>query len=263
MEQLIQIIIGGLLQGSVFAIVALGYSLVYRVTGIINLSQGAFCILGALLTYSLEESFGLPVALAVTGAAAITALVGLAIGAAVFVPALSRLPVSSMLILSAGLLTLMEGLALVVWGSQPYALASFSGEAPIEFFGVRVTTQGFWIAGMAALIIFGLWYLLMRTAAGKALRACAENPMAARLMGIDVPRVTLASFALAAFIGGLGGIVVGPITSLQFAMMRIVSSSCSPLISEENSLARSVDKTPPPNLLIAASKEKRVRVDGL
>lgn len=216
MDQAIQIVIGGLLQGSVFAIVALGYSLVYRVTGIINLSQGAFCILGALLTYSLQESFGLPVALAVTAAAAITALIGLAIGAALFVPALSRLPVSSMLILSAGLLTLMEGLALVVWGSQPYALASFSGEAPIEFFGVRVTTQGFWIAGMAALIIVGLWYLLMRTAAGKALRACAENPLAARLMGIDVPRVTLASFALAAFIGGLGGIVVGPITSLQF-----------------------------------------------
>jgi len=212
----IQIVIGGLLQGSVFAIVALGFSLVFRVTGAINLSQGAFCIIGALVTYSLQESFGWPVALAAAGAAAVTAATGLAIGAAVFVPALSRLPVSSMLIMTAGLLTLLEGLTLVVWGSQPYALPPFSGEAPIEWLGVRVPTQGFWIAGVTAAVIFGLWYLLMRTAAGKALRACAENPMAARLMGIDVPRVTLASFVLAAFIGGLGGIVVGPITSLQF-----------------------------------------------
>ena len=216
MEYAVQIVIGGLLQGSVFAIVALGFSLVFRVTGAINLSQGAFCILGALLTYSLEESFGWPVALAATGAAAITALAGLALGAGVFVPALSRLPMSSMLILTIGLLTLVEGLALVVWGSQPYSLPSFSGEAPIQLLGVRVSTQSFWIAGVAAAIIFGLWFLLMRTAAGKALRACAENPMAARLMGIDVPRVTLASFVLAAFIGGLSGIVVGPIMSLQF-----------------------------------------------
>jgi len=212
----IQIVLGGLMQGSVFAIVALGFSLVFRVTGAINLAQGAFCILGALLTYSLDQHFGWPMATAVAGAAAITALVGLVIGAAIFVPALSRLPMSSMLILTAGLLTMVEGLVLVVWGSQPYALPPFSGEAPVELFGVRVTTQGFWIIGAAAAIIVCLWYLLMRTAAGKALRACAENPMAARLMGINVARATLASFVLAAFIGGLGGIVVGPITSLEF-----------------------------------------------
>ncbi len=215
-DQALQIVIGGLLQGSVFAVVALGFSLVYRVTGTINLAQGAFCILGALLTYTLEDGFGWPVALAAVGGGALTGVAGLVIGATVFVPALSQLPVSSMLIMTTGLLTLVEGLVLVIWGSQPYALAAFSGEAPIELFGLRVTSQGFWIAGMAATVFTSLWYLLMRTGAGKVLRACAENPLAARLMGISVPRVTLASFALAAFIGGLGGIFVGPITSLQF-----------------------------------------------
>ena len=225
MEQAIQTIIGGLLQGSVFAVVALGFSLVFRVTGAINLSQGAFCIVGALAMYSFQVSLGWPVVLAALAAVAVTAAAGAAIGASVFVPALSRLPVSSLLILTAGLLTTLEGLSLVVWGSQPYALPPFSGEAPVSVLGVRLPTQGFWIAGAALAIIAAVWYLLMRTALGEALRACAENPTAARLMGIDVPRMTLFSFTLAALIAGIGGIVVAPILSFQFDTGRFFTIS--------------------------------------
>ncbi len=216
MEQAVQTVIGGLLQGSVFAVVALGFSLVFRVTGSINLSQGAFCIVGALAMYSLEQSFGWPLALAALGAIAITTAAGLVIGAATFVPALPRLPASSMLILTAGLLTFIEGLCLVIWGSQPYALPPFSGEAPVTLLGVRLPTQGFWIAGTTTLIMLALWYVLMRTTVGEALRACAENPTAARLVGIDVPRMTLLSFTLATLIAAIGGIVVAPIISFQF-----------------------------------------------
>ena len=210
------IIVGGLLQGSVFAIVALGFALVYRVTGVINLSQGAFCIVGALTMYTLEVTLGWPAPLAALGGVVGTTLLGTVLGAATFVPALSRLPNSSMLMLTAGLLTLIEGAVLVVWGSEPYDLPAFSGEAPLDILGVRVSTQGFWIAGMAMIVILVLWYVLSRTMLGKQLRACAENPLAARLMGIDVARMTLLSFAMAAMIGAIGGIVVAPITSLQF-----------------------------------------------
>jgi len=210
------IIVGGLLQGSVFAIVALGFALVYRVTGVINLSQGAFCIVGALAMYTLEQTLGWPAPLAAVAAVAGTTVFGTALGAATFVPALARLPNSSMLMLTAGLLTLIEGTVLVVWGSEPFDLPAFSGEAPADIMGLRIPTQGFWIAGTAAIVILALWYLLSRTMVGKQLRACAENPLAARLMGIDVPRMTLLSFALAAMIGAIGGIVVAPITSLQF-----------------------------------------------
>jgi branched-chain amino acid transport system permease protein len=210
------IIVGGLLQGSVFAIVALGFALVYRVTGVINLSQGAFCIVGALSMYTLQQTLGWPASLAALAAVTGTTLFGAVLGAATFVPALSRLPNSSMLMLTAGLLTLIEGLVLVVWGSDPYDLPSFSGEVPVDVMGVRVPTQGFWIAGTAAIVVVGLWFLLSRTLLGKELRACAENPLAARLVGIAVPRMTLLSFALSAMIGSIGGIVVAPIGSLQF-----------------------------------------------
>ena len=225
MGEAAQIVIGGVLQGSVFAVVALGFTLVFRVTNAINLSQGAFCILGALAMFSLEQSFGWPVAAAAAGAVAATAALGALVGAATFVPALSRLPASSMFILTAGLLTLLERLALVLWGRQPYALPPFSGEAPVSVLGVRMPTQGFWIAGAAAAIILGIWLLLMRTALGEALRACSENPAAARLMGIDVPRMTLFSFTLAALIAALGGVVVAPILSFQFDTGRFFTIS--------------------------------------
>jgi branched-chain amino acid transport system permease protein len=215
-DEAIQIIIGGLLQGSVFAAVALGFSLVFRVTGVINLSQGAFCVVGALIMYTLQVQLQWPLPLAVIGAALGTGIWGVVLGRLTFVPGLARLPVSSMLVLTAGLLTLIQGLLLVIWGSQPYALPPFSGELPVVLFGIRVPTQGFWVAGTTVAIIAALWFLLNRTTLGMALRACAENRLAGRLMGIDVPRMTLLSFILSALIGGISGIVIAPITSLEF-----------------------------------------------
>jgi branched-chain amino acid transport system permease protein len=218
-----QIVIGGLLQGSAFAIVALGFSLVFRVTGIVNLSQGAFCILGAMAMYFLQVEYGLPTLAAVVGATLSGGLCGVAFGAGLFVPALQRLPTSAMLMMTAGILTFVEGLVLVVWGNQTYALPPFSGEAPILIGNVRVPPQGFWIAGICAAIVAGLWWLIFRTGFGVALRACAQNPFAARLMGVDVARITLATFALAAAIAALGGVAIAPLTTLEFDSGRFLT----------------------------------------
>ena len=105
--------------------------------------------------------------------------------------------------LTAGILTMIEGFSLVVWGSQPYATPPFSGDAPLAFGAILIPTQAFWVFGATALIIVALWFLIARTKLGKALRACAENPAAASLMGIDVPRMTLLSFGLATLIAAL------------------------------------------------------------
>lgn len=216
MSGLVQIVIGGLLQGGVFAIVALGFSLVYRVTNVVNLSQGAFCVLGAMGMYYFQVEFGWPILPAAIAAVAASTAFALVVGAVTFVPAVSRLPASSALVLTAGLLTFFVGVTLVVWGNQPYSLPPFSGEAPFVLGGLRLPTQGLWLAAIAAAMIVGLWLLLQRTTLGRALRACAENPVAARLMGIDLPRMMLLSFALAALIGAAGGVLVAPIMSLQF-----------------------------------------------
>lgn len=216
MSGIVQIVIGGLLQGGVFAIVALGFSLVFRVTNVVNLSQGAFCVLGAMGMYYFQVEFGWPILPAAIAAVVCSTAFAVLVGALTFVPAVSRLPPSSALVLTAGLLTFFVGVTLVVWGNQPYALPPFSGEAPLVLGPLRLPTQGLWLAGVAAAMIVGLWLLLHRTTLGRALRACAENPTAARLMGIDLSRMMLLSFGLAALIGSAGGVLVAPIMSLQF-----------------------------------------------
>ena len=216
MNGVFQTLLGGLIQGGVFATIALGFSVVFRVTGVVNLSQGAFCVLGAMGMYFFQVVFGWPLALAALAAVISVVAFALVVGVTTFVPAVTRLPVSSALVLTAGLLTLFAGIALVIWGNQPYALPPFSGEAPVTIAGLRVPTQGLWLAGVTTVMIVGLWVLIYRTELGRAMQACAENPLAARLMGIDVGRMMLLAFALAATIGAVSGILVAPITSLQF-----------------------------------------------
>ena len=102
MSGIIQIVIGGLLQGGVFSIVALGFSLVYRVTNVVNLSQGAFCVLGAMGMYYFEVVFGWALLPAAVAAVAASTAFGVLVGALTFVPAVTRLPTSSVLVLTAG-----------------------------------------------------------------------------------------------------------------------------------------------------------------
>jgi len=216
MTEAIQIIIGGLLQGCIYALLAIGFSLVYSVTSAINLAQGAFCIVAALLTGTIEQSLGIAVIPAGLLATVATAALAAVLGGAVFIPGLKHLPTSGMFILTAGLLTLLEGGSLVIWGSQSYSLPAFSGERPIPVMGLLLPSQGLWLGGLTAAITLALGVMLARTRLGRAFRACAENPLAASLMGIGVARMQLLSFVLAAVIGALGGIVIGPITSFAF-----------------------------------------------
>lgn len=221
MVELIQIIAGGLQVGCIYALVALGFSLVYRVTNVINLGQGAFCMLGALCAYTMQVNFGWGLLASLVAATVFTVAVGVLVAYVAFVPGLSRLSNANMLMLSAGLLTLLEGLILVVWGSQPYATAPFSGEKPISILGILVPTQEFWIIGTTCFVIVCLWYLIQKTSLGQALRACAENRVAATLMGVSVPRMQLFSVAGAALIGAIAGIVSAPAMSLQFDTGRL------------------------------------------
>ncbi len=221
MAHFVQILLAGLFPGCMYALLALGFSLIFRVTAAVNLAQGAFCVVGALITSSCETTLGLPVlASCLIGVTATGVLAGL-LGVGVFVPGLDRLPNGPMFILAVGLLTALEGVCLVLWGSQAYSLEAFSGERPLRWAGLMIPPQGLWLVGTAVIITGALAYLLNRTRVGRAFRACAENPLAASLMGIGVRRMQLLSFVLAAVIGAAGGIVMGPMTSFQFDTARM------------------------------------------
>lgn len=216
MNDILQIGIGGIQQGCIYALLALGFSLVIRVTGVVNLAQGGFCILGALLARTLLAFWHWPLVAAVPAAVLLTGAAGLLLGAVAFVPGLGRLSNSNMLMLTAGLLALLNGVMLVVWGGDPFTAPPFSGDGPVAIGGLLIPTQSFWVVGTAAAAVAALWWLLQKSSVGRALRACAENPAAASLMGISVPGLTLMTYGLAAGLAGLAGVVIAPATSLQF-----------------------------------------------
>jgi branched-chain amino acid transport system permease protein len=225
MQQALEIIVGGLLQGGAFALVALGFALIYRVTGMLNLAQGAFVIVGALLLYTFHQVLAWPLALAFLASLFISVIIGTVLAQFVLEPALRKLPPGGSIMITAGLLTLFEGASLLTWGSQPYQLDPFTGSRSYEVFGILFPTQAPWDAGGTVLIVAAMWYVLQKTRFGMALRACSENHAAAALMGIDVRRMTIASFAAAAGIGAIAGMLIGPIISLEFSGGGIFSTS--------------------------------------
>jgi branched-chain amino acid transport system permease protein len=216
MTYFFQIAIAGLLQGCIYGLLAVGFSLIFRVTSAVNLAQGAFCILGAYVASSCETQLGLSVVSSCVLGIVATGLVATLLGVTIFVPGLGKLPPGPMFILTVGLLTALEGLSLIIWGSQAYTLTAFSGERPLNWMNLNIPTQGIWLVGTTILIIAALAFILQATRLGRAFRACAENPLAAYLMGIGVKRMQLLGFVLAAMIGAAGGIAMGPMTSFQF-----------------------------------------------
>jgi len=223
--EFVQIAIGGLVVGSIYAAIALGFSLIYRVTGAINLSQGGFALIAAMIGYTFGVTWGWPLVVAIPAAVVAAVAIGTALAAFTFVPALTRLSNANVLMLTAGILTMIEGFSLIVWGSQPYAMPPFSGDQPLAFGAILIPTQAFWVFGATAACIVALWFLIAKTKLGKGLRACAENPAAASLMGINVPRMTLLSFGLAVLVAAISGVTIAPTTSLQFDTGRLFTIS--------------------------------------
>src|SRR6202041_3837655 len=104
-----------------------------------------FALIAAMIGYTFGVAWGWPLVVAIPAAVVAAVAIGVGLAAFTFVPALTRLSNANVLVLTAGILTMIEGFALVVWGSQPYAMPPFSGEAPLVFGPLRVPTQAFWV----------------------------------------------------------------------------------------------------------------------
>jgi len=178
-----------------------GYSLVFSVSGALNLAQGAFVALGALTMYTFMNSAHLPV---VAAFLASVCVVGAAIGIIEWVVirrAVTRISHASLLMMMGGLLTAFEGAAYLIWGANPFAFNQFSGSQPVRAGQLFIPTQGFWVIGAMLASVAGLAWLLARSRWGRGLRATSENMTAARLMGVPVDRMILLSFVAAAALG--------------------------------------------------------------
>jgi len=212
---LLQYLVAGVTYGAIYAIVAIGFGIVYNATGIINFAQGEFVMLGGMLAVSLQAFLPLPVA--VLFAVLITMGVG-ALVEILFIRWLDRPTVLRMIVITIGLSIGMRELALLVWGEGVRSLPYFTGDAvsALSVGDVHVSPQVLWVLGTVGVIVAFLVLFFGKTRLGRQMRACAANRDAARLCGIDAKGMVTLSFVLAAGIGALAGCVVSPITYVQY-----------------------------------------------
>jgi len=208
--QLTQYLLSGLTVGAIYALVALGFSMIYNASHVINFAQGEFVMIGGMATVWFI-GMGLPLPLAALAAIGAATLVGLLLEKLAVEPARNA-PVVTLIIITIGASILLRGIASVIWEKKIHALPAFSGEQPIVLGSATLTPQSLWVIGVAAAVVAALWWFFNRTLAGKAMLATSHNRLAAELAGIGVRRVLLVSFGLSAALGALAGILIAPIT---------------------------------------------------
>jgi len=206
----LQYLISGLTNGAIYALIALGFGIIFNATHIINFAQGEFVMLGALCAISLYQVFpSLPAAF--LGATLLVTLLGLLFERLALRPVQDRSPLT-LIIITVGGAVLLKGLAMLWWGKEAYNLPPFTGATPLHLGPATILPQNLWVLGVAALLVAGLEAFFRLTLTGKAMRACAYNPVAARLAGIPAMRMVQLSFGLSAALGAAGGILIAPLT---------------------------------------------------
>jgi branched-chain amino acid transport system permease protein len=213
----LQYLLSGVTKGSIYAVVAIGFNLIYSATGVLNFAQGEFVMLGGMVAVTLAYFVPLPVAIA--GAVAIVALLGCLLEVTFF-RKLRRHSVLHLIIITIGLSIVMQEAALHLWDEKVRSLPYFTGNevSSIKFLGAAISPQVFWVLGTVAVTVILLHVFLKYTLPGRAMRACSSNPDAAMLAGINIPNMRTLSFGLSAALGALAGCVISPITMTHYEM---------------------------------------------
>lgn len=214
-DQILQFVLTGVTLGSTYALVALGFAIIYNASDVVNLAQGEFVMLGAMSAISLSAGQGLPLPVAILLAVLITLVLGLMLQRFAIAPA-RGITVVGTIIITIGASIFLRGLALLIWGKDIHALPHFSGETPLRLGGVTLLPQNLWVMGGAAVLVLAVHLFFNRTLLGKAILACSCNRTAAQLVGINVGRMLLVAYGLSALLGAMAGVLVAPITYTSY-----------------------------------------------
>lgn len=209
-----QFFFSGITNGSIYALIALGYCLIQNATGLVNFAQGDFVMLGAMIMISLTKGAGLPIPLAFPVAVAAVALVGVALDRGPIRHSRNR-DILTLVMVTVGASISLRGSSMLLWGKSDHIFPGFSGETPILFLKAAILPQSLWVLGLSLVVLVMLYLFFHRTLVGKAMRAAADNPFGASLIGISVGRIVALAFALSGALGAMAGILITPITSMN------------------------------------------------
>lgn len=214
MSDFMQFVFSGLTTGAIYALAAVGFSLIYNASGVINFAQGDFLMLGAMVTASLL-GFHLPYGLAIVGGIVATVLVGLLLYRFAIKPA-GEASVVSLIIITIGASIFIQGVVQIVLGKNQQTLPPFTGDNAITILGAYVLPQSLWVLGTAAVLVALCFGFFRFTMTGKAMLAVAANALAARAVGIPTARVVQLAFGMSALLGAVAGVVAAPITTTVY-----------------------------------------------
>jgi branched-chain amino acid transport system permease protein len=209
MQVFFQTLVGGLSLGAIYALVAMGFSLVYRTMGLVNFAHADVVTIGAYVASTFYMSARLPFVLAMAVAIVVTALIGVVIER-VLRP-LENKDFDLMLIGTIGFGIVLQALAIMVWGATGHAVPSPIRTAPLEVFGVHIRTYDLVVLAVTAAAMFALVQFLHRTKRGAAMQAVAMDHEAATAVGIHVGRSNAIAFSIGAGLAALAGGLAGPL----------------------------------------------------
>ncbi len=213
-DLLLQFLITGITVGSVYALVGLGFTIIYNASDVVNFAQGEFVMIGAISAVTFSVS-GTPLLLAIIFAVLVTILVGLALNQFAVKPAKGASVVTT-IIITIGASIFLRGAALLIWGKDFYSLPAFSGETPIQIASATILPQNLWVIGVTIVLVSSVLWFFKYTLLGKAVLACSCNRTAAQLVGINVSKVLLLSYGLSAMLGALAGVLIVPVTFASY-----------------------------------------------
>ena len=211
----LSILIAGVSTGAIYALISLGFTLAFNSSGMLNLLQGGFVVLGGLLTYEGVNSWHLPLVVSIAVATIVTTAIAAAFHVLVLLPNSRRLSPQNMLLILLGGLILLQGSGEQLWGDFAYSMRPFGSLEDFTVGSLTVPAQVVWIVGLGIVVCAGLTLFLARTHTGKALRAVAQNPAGARAIGLKVNALAIVSFAATGLLGALAGAFVLPYLSVS------------------------------------------------
>lgn len=223
---LLQYLISGITQGSVYALIGLGFMVIYNSSQVINFAQGEFVMLGGMLAVTFTTAMvtiftsGLPLPLAIVLAVLAVTLFGILFEFLAVRP-LKNSPPLMVIIMTIGASIFIRGLAMLIWGKDTFSLPLFVSGKPIPVFGAVIVPHYLVILGTTIVLMILLQLFFKLTLAGQAMRASAVNRKGASLCGIKPERMVKLSFAISAALASISGIVISPTnnTSYDVGMM--------------------------------------------
>lgn len=214
----LQQIINGLAQGSIYALIGIGFALIFGVLGLVHFAHGEVYMIGAFLGFMLVSVFHLDVFSSLLLAMLGAAILGVIVESVAFRP-LRKAPDVAPMVCTLGLSVVLQNVAALIWGSDTKSIPDTIPNQVVPFLGAQISFQQVFIFAVSILLMLALQYVLYRSKIGRAIRATAQNKDAAALMGVNINTVIASTFAVGSALGGAAGVLVGVYYNAFYPMM--------------------------------------------